>query len=121
MRNSNESVGGMNKAQPDKRGQYLPTNMKDHSIIVTHIKKYNPQISHYRWEHAPNRKYISSETTLRNMYDDFLKENPDHCTYSTYHAVFKKQNIAFGERRKIFVIHVLFTKIYKKMKLQTVY
>lgn len=63
-----ESVGGMNITQSHKRGRYITANKKDHSIIVTHIKKYNPQVSHYRREHTPNRSYISPETTLRNMY-----------------------------------------------------
>lgn len=80
LKKSIDSFGGMNKAQSDKRGRHIPINKKDHSIIVSHIEKYNPQMSHHRREDAPNRRYVSSETTLRNMYEDFVSENPNYCT-----------------------------------------
>ena len=34
------------------------------------------------------------------MYEDFLIENPNYCIYSTYHAVFKKEDIWFGEPKE---------------------
>lgn len=101
LKNSEESVGGMNKVQSDKRGRHIPANKKDHSVILKHIEKYNPQVSHYRREHAPNRRYITSETNLKNMFEDFKSRNPDYkCTYSTHYAVFKKENIGFGEPKE---------------------
>ena len=68
--------------------------------------------------YSPNRRYISSETTLRNLYEGFLIENHDHCTYSSYHAVFKKENIGFEEFKEgsLSMIHEPSTKIYKKIK-----
>ena len=46
LKNSEKSVGGMNKVQSDKRGRHIPENKKDHSVIVKHIEKYILQVSH---------------------------------------------------------------------------
>lgn len=46
---------------------------------------------------APNRICISSNTTLKNKFDNFLSKNCKYFTYSAYYAVFRKDNIGFGE------------------------
>ena len=40
--------------------------------LLSHIKKYNPSISHYRWAHAPNWLYISPEHNVSSMCKDFI-------------------------------------------------
>lgn len=75
MKSSSES-GGMNKAHSDMRGQHTPANKIDHSQIKKHIEQFNLQVSHYRREYAPNRGYITSETTLTNMFETFIKDIP---------------------------------------------
>ena len=48
-------------ASPDKRGKKEPPNKlsADVKMICDHILLYNPCITHYRRQHAPNRLYIS--------------------------------------------------------------
>lgn len=78
----------------DKRG----TNAKkkiDRNMIIEHIMSYNPSISHYRREHAPNRRYLPSEITVQNMYDTFCETNGKICSYDLYRETVKSLNISF--------------------------
>ena len=59
----------------DDRGRLDPANKKSQEMegkVVSHIKKYNPPISHYRQAHAPNRLYISPEHSISLMHKDFI-------------------------------------------------
>lgn len=60
------------------KGSYKRTKVIDKNFIKEHIKKYNPTISHYRREHAPNRLYLPSGITIKSMYDDFCSQYIDH-------------------------------------------
>ena len=42
----------------DMRGTVLPNNKCDAERIKDHIESYNPQVSHYRLAHAPNKRYL---------------------------------------------------------------
>ena len=51
---------------PSKREKHKPKHtmtgdQKD--FVVKHIKSFHPQISHYHWEHAPKRLYLSLDLT----------------------------------------------------------
>ena len=51
----------------DKRGKGEAENRTKPEIIdsiVAHIKSYDPEISHYRRAHAPNRLYLPSTLTI---------------------------------------------------------
>lgn len=63
--------------------------------IKNHIFTFNPQVSHYKLEHAPHRKYLPSDITTNSMWLDFKEKNGSVASYSTYFRVFKKQNIGF--------------------------
>jgi len=65
-------------------------------VIVDHINSYNPQISHYRREHAPRRRYLPPEITLKSMFADFMIKQPKFCTYDKYRKVVQKMNISFA-------------------------
>ena len=81
----------------DKRG---PKGMlkKDRAVITRHILSFNPQISHYRREHAPNRRYLPGDLNIKFMYKDFKRCHPDFkCCYQTYRTVFAASNISFAE------------------------
>lgn len=90
--------------QGDKRGKHAPPHKMsedDNKFIKDHINKYNPSISHYRREHSPNRLYLPSELTIREMYNDYInecKEN-NHKTfhYSVYCKILKEMNISFAK------------------------
>lgn len=86
----------------DKRGRHEPTNQKsgDHrDKVVNHIEAYRPQVSHYKREHAPNRRYLPSELTVTLMYNQFkdsqLAGSESVCSYAYFFGVFKSLNISF--------------------------
>ena len=46
-------------------------------VVIDHIQKFRPCISHYRRAHAPYRLYISPEFAITSMYQDFCTEHPN--------------------------------------------
>ncbi|KAH9643380.1 hypothetical protein HF086_015494 [Spodoptera exigua] len=86
----------------DKRGTNPNPKKFDDAKVIHHINSFNPSISHYRREHAPNRKYLPSDLTVISMYRDFyerqnMKDLPIHeqISYDYYRKVVKKLNICF--------------------------
>ena len=91
----------------DKRGQHEPASKFSSGVvedIKSHIESYHPSISHYRREHAPFRRYISPEISIREMHEDFLscKHNSHSsspsltkCSYEFYRRTVKSMNISF--------------------------
>lgn len=68
----------------------------DKAVLHNHIDSFNPSISHYRREHAPNRKYLPSDITATSMYQDFISKNPTmKCSYDLYRKEIKSKNISF--------------------------
>lgn len=63
------------------------------------ILSYNPTISHYRREHAPNVRYLPSDITGRKMYEEFKQRREskslDGCSYSYYNKILAEMNIHF--------------------------
>ena len=53
---------------PDQRGKHPPANKIERTMIEQHIETFNPQISHYRREHAPLRRYLPSDVTVTGMH-----------------------------------------------------
>lgn len=65
LRSSENSV----IVKKDKRSSKEPHNKIDEDPIRTHINSFQPTISHYRREHAPNRLYLSSDlSSIDNRY-----------------------------------------------------
>eukprot|EP00111_Clytia_hemisphaerica_P021639 TCONS_00063646-protein len=88
----------------DKRGKHPPKHAMSDSgkqTAIQHVMSFNPQISHYRREHAPNRLYLPSELTIQEMYEDYLdqrKENNENAmSYVQYTRIVKSQNISFAK------------------------
>lgn len=64
--------------------------------IDTHIESFNPSVSHYRREHAPERRYLPSDLTIESMYKDYLATCPhNQCSYEVYRKRLKHKNISF--------------------------
>lgn len=63
------------------------------------IFSYNPTISHYRREHAPNVLYLPSDLTLIGMYqaweEERIEQGKDKGSYSLYCEVAKENKIHF--------------------------
>ena len=64
----------------DKRGKRIPGNKISDDIsdnVNSHMLSFNPSISHYRKEDAPNKLYISREFNVSMMQQDFRNSNQD--------------------------------------------
>lgn len=60
----------------------------DRNTIIEHVNSFNPTISHYRREHAPNRKYLPSDVSITLMYKQFkLKYPGTQFSYELYRKV----------------------------------
>ncbi|KAG5867367.1 hypothetical protein JTB14_008483 [Gonioctena quinquepunctata] len=44
---------------------------RERTIIMNHINKFKPCITHYRRHNAPNMRYLSKDLTVQSMFDDF--------------------------------------------------
>lgn len=79
-----------------KQGNHQKTPKIDRGMIRAHVESFNPVISHYRREHAPNKRYIPSDITLKFMHCDFLQKYNVTCSYEVYRkTVSKEMNISF--------------------------
>ena len=85
------------------RGKHAPphkTPDKDEVFIKEHILKYNPHISHYRREHAPNRLYLPTELSCMDMHKDYLLDCEEAVrkpySYVKYWRVAKTMYISFA-------------------------
>lgn len=82
--------------QKDRRGTYERTGVIDKDIIRTHIQNYNPMISHYRREHAPNNFYLPSDINITIMHQNFIEKYPDMAvSFETYRRTLRDMNISF--------------------------
>ncbi|KAG5868844.1 hypothetical protein JTB14_012781 [Gonioctena quinquepunctata] len=71
-------------------------DMRDHKKIRIHIESFNPSISHYRKEHAPDRRYLPEDINIKFMWNDYNNKNKnDQCSYDVYRNVLKNMNISF--------------------------
>ncbi|KAG5880621.1 hypothetical protein JTB14_020654 [Gonioctena quinquepunctata] len=82
--------------QSDSGGRKPPTSKLDHKKIRLHIESFNPSISHYRREHAPDRRYLPEDINIKFMWNDYNNKNKnDQCSYDVYRNVLKNMNISF--------------------------
>ena len=51
----------------DRRGKKKLENNELHERIINHINSYNPSVSHYQREHAPNRRYLDAHLSIKGM------------------------------------------------------
>ncbi|KAF2892194.1 hypothetical protein ILUMI_13980 [Ignelater luminosus] len=67
----------------------------DDVAINDHIESFNPCVSHYRREHAPNVRYLSSDMTVSLMYKDFKEKSLTfQLSYETYRKKVKAKGIS---------------------------
>lgn len=81
----------------DGRGKAPSTKKGPWDLIDSHIESFNPTISHYRREHAPNVRYLPSDITIRSMHEDWKIKYPQHkeISYESYRRRIKKKKISF--------------------------
>lgn len=92
---------GKIKPYIDGRGRQLSVNKYKHlDLVENHIESFNPTISHYRREHAPNVRYLPSDVTINFMHQNFLEKYPEpdfFISYAYYRDQVKKKNISFTQ------------------------
>nr|CAI5845043.1 unnamed protein product [Callosobruchus analis] len=83
-------------ARKDQHGRHPPPNKKDRDLLIAHIHSYNPLPSHYAREHAPNRKYLPPDLTIRFMHNDYKSIHPDFTVcYEVYRQIIDQLNLVF--------------------------
>lgn len=81
--------------QCDQRGKKSSPKAFDKTIIEQHIESYNPSISHYRREHAPHRRYLPSDISIKDMHQNFLQKSQHVVSYEVYRKVVTSKDISF--------------------------
>lgn len=79
----------------DQRGKHSPANKIPSTPIRDHIKSFDPKPSHYRRSHAPNRKYLPPDLSIKYMYEDFKEKNDINVSYEKYRQIVDSLNIGF--------------------------
>lgn len=80
----------------DARGKHTKTLAYDRDVLKQHVESFNPLEPHYRREHAPNRRYLPTDVTIRFMHKDFCEKHPqDPVSYELYRQHVKNMNIGF--------------------------
>lgn len=67
----------------------------DRELIKRHIESYNPCVSHYRRNNAPNIRYLPRDLTLKMMYEDFNEKHANVCKLEVYRQTLKSEHISF--------------------------
>jgi hypothetical protein len=81
--------------KPDGRGTGKHHKI-DRSVVRAHVETFGPSVSHYRREHAPNRRYLPSDVAIDFMHKDFIAKHPNvTCSYEVYRAEVQKMDISF--------------------------
>lgn len=84
----------------DKRGKQPSKNKGPLDQIIQHIETFQPTISHYRREHAPNVRYLPGNVNIVLMHNDFLQKYPvfkGRVSYDLYRRTVKEQHISFAQ------------------------
>ncbi|KAF0690079.1 Uncharacterized protein FWK35_00037667, partial [Aphis craccivora] len=117
----------------DKRGKHPAINkFKYETLVMDHIESFNPTISHYRREHAPNIRYLPSDVTITFMHQHFIEKFPEldrnYISYEYYRCKVKEKNISFAqlgheecELCESFNIHEHKTQILPECDVCTIY
>ena len=83
----------------DDRGRTAPGNKIPESVVQEirqHINSYRPQPSHYRLFHAPNRRYLPQQLSIRQIFRDYNdKEGSVQVSWGSFHTIFSRENISF--------------------------
>ena len=77
----------------DGRGKAPNPQKLEKVPIEAHIMSFNPQVSHYKLENSPNRRYIDPHLTVRDMWKDYQAKHDTSISERSYKRVFRSMNI----------------------------
>ena len=102
----------------ERRGKQTPPNTFNMAPIHEHIESFNPTISHYRREHAPMRRYLPSDITVKLLYTDFKEKHNIKCSDETYRKEVKLKNISYAKLGEEQCEHCLLHDVHTKAEHQ---
>uniref|UniRef100_A0A336KQD2 CSON014464 protein n=1 Tax=Culicoides sonorensis TaxID=179676 RepID=A0A336KQD2_CULSO len=82
----------------DNRGKHKrDSSLRDE--IKSHIMSFEPEIAHYRREHAPQRLYLPSDLSAATMYNHYKETHrgTNHAKYRLYTQMIRELNISFAK------------------------
>ena len=82
----------------DNCGKAVPKTKLDKYLIWKHIMSYHPQISHYKSQNAPYKRYLESHLIITATWEDYKSTHGD-ISYIVYQhqQVFQSENIGSGK------------------------
>ena len=80
----------------DLRGKTPNPRKLDDEVIRAHIMSFQPQVTHYTLENAPNHRYLEPHLTITDMWKHYNSEH-DPISYIAYQRIFQSMNIGFGK------------------------
>ena len=86
-----KETGDVGTLIKDNRGKAAPKNKLDKDLM-----SYHPQVSHYKLQNAPNKRYLEPQLTITAMWEDYKSKHGD-ISYIVYQRVFQSENIGFGK------------------------
>ena len=100
VQNSTDEADVVAKSKRGKRAPTHKISSGDEQYIRDHMKSCNPCISHYRRAHAPNRQYLPSELSVKEMHADYKHccdmDNRKAFSEIKYRRIVKEMNISFA-------------------------
>ena len=90
-----QKLSNQSSVLKDGRGKSTPCNKIDEVSVQDHIESFNPQVSHYNLENAPQRRYLDPDLSVVSMWKDYQAKGFD-VSYSLYQREFHNMNIGFA-------------------------
>ena len=57
------------------------------NTVIDHIETYRPCVSHYRFAHLPNCRYLPTELTVARMHREFNEQQKENIQRQCSHTV----------------------------------
>ena len=67
------------------------------TISIDRILSFNPTISHYWREHAPRRRNLPPELSIKDTYNDYKQKYGSVVGYNKYRKIVKELHISFAK------------------------
>lgn len=89
----------------DERGlisrEFLKVKKEEtEKLVISHIEKFHPVVSHYNLLHSPNRRYLSPELTIKFLWTDYCSIY-NKISYDLYRKYLKYKILGLVALRKM--------------------
>ncbi|KAF0313435.1 40S ribosomal protein S3 [Amphibalanus amphitrite] len=81
----------------DGRGRAAnPVAARLEDELQRHIERYRPMAPHYRYLHAPRRRYLAPDLNAAVMYQQLVEEKGKICSYERFRKALRSANVSFA-------------------------